>query len=106
MALKWPNKDPDEVLDYSVDWSRYLPSSVTITAVTWYMDVNGTKTEWTSGSVLNGLQHVSSTHTDSVCTIYLGNGDANTTYKITCAITTSDTLSTERVVQIKVRERY
>ena len=24
MAFKFPDKDPDEKLDYTVDWSRYL----------------------------------------------------------------------------------
>ena len=27
MAFKWPNKDPDEQLDYSIDWSRYLDTA-------------------------------------------------------------------------------
>ena len=26
MSFKWPIKDPDETLDYSVDWSRFLGS--------------------------------------------------------------------------------
>ena len=24
MSYKWPDKDKDEILDYSVDWSRFL----------------------------------------------------------------------------------
>jgi hypothetical protein len=35
MALRWPVKDPDETLDYSIDWSRFLGSGITISAVTW-----------------------------------------------------------------------
>ena len=37
MAFKFPDKDPDEKLDYTVDWSRYLTSSQTIYALgsTW-----------------------------------------------------------------------
>jgi hypothetical protein len=30
MAFKFPDKDPDEKLDYTVDWSRYLTGSQTI----------------------------------------------------------------------------
>jgi len=33
MAYKWPDKDPDEVVDYSVDWSRFLGDD-TISAAT------------------------------------------------------------------------
>jgi hypothetical protein len=35
MALRFPDKDPDEKLDYTVDWSRYLAGDVTIASVVW-----------------------------------------------------------------------
>jgi hypothetical protein len=35
MALRFPDKDPDEKLDYTVDWSRYLNGDVTIASVVW-----------------------------------------------------------------------
>ena len=38
MSMKWPNKDPDEVLDYSIDWSRFL-GTATIADYTWFVDV-------------------------------------------------------------------
>lgn len=34
MALTWPNKDPDEVLDYTLDWSDRLGID-TIATSTW-----------------------------------------------------------------------
>ena len=34
MSFRWPNKDPDETLDYSVDWSRFL-GTATITSTVW-----------------------------------------------------------------------
>jgi hypothetical protein len=37
MSFRWPNKDPDETLDYSVDWSRWL-NGATISTVVWYVD--------------------------------------------------------------------
>lgn len=44
MSFRWPNKDPDETLDYSVDWSRWL-NGATISSVVWYVDnSSGTKT--------------------------------------------------------------
>ena len=30
----WPSKDPDETVDFSMDWSRYLNDQATITSVT------------------------------------------------------------------------
>jgi len=39
MALTWPAiKDPDEVKDYSLDWSALLGASDTITSSTWSID--------------------------------------------------------------------
>lgn len=36
MAFKFPDKDPNEKLDYTVDWSRYLErDSVTISQINW-----------------------------------------------------------------------
>lgn len=36
MAFKFPDKDPDEKLDYTVDWSRYLErDGLTISSVLW-----------------------------------------------------------------------
>jgi hypothetical protein len=34
MALTWPNKDPDEVLDYTLDWSERLGTD-TIASSSW-----------------------------------------------------------------------
>ena len=39
MSFRWPSKDPDEILDYSVDWSRFLDTA-TITDVVWFVKSN------------------------------------------------------------------
>lgn len=105
MALKWPDKDPDEQLDFSVDWSRYLDTA-TLSTVSWKIeDADGVKQTWGSTDVVNSLQHVSSSNTNTVATIEIGLGDANTTYNIYCAVTTSTGNSTERKIVLKVRER-
>lgn len=105
MSFKWPNKDPNEILDYSVDWSRWLGAN-TLSGVTWYVDdAAGVKTQVTAGNSVNGLTHVSSTNTATVSTIYLGAGTNNVEYKVTCAITTSGGTTAERVVKIKIKEQ-
>lgn len=106
MSLKWPNKDPDEILDYSLDWSRYLDSGENITLVQWYIDVDGVKTLWSQGVAQNGLLYVSATNTEDYATIVLGDGTNNVTYKITCKITTNLGNVTERAVRIKIRDNY
>ena len=37
MSFRWPVKDPDEQLDYSMDWSRFLDTA-TISSVTWFVN--------------------------------------------------------------------
>ena len=54
MSLKWPSKDPDETVDFSMDWSRYLNSHATIDTVTWFVDnESGVKTQLNTGSIIN-----------------------------------------------------
>lgn len=106
MSLKWPNKDPDEITDYSVDWSRFI-TPATINSVTWYVDdADGVKTELiASGSTVYGLQLVSTTSTNTVATARLSLGTDNVKYRIYCAITTSDGLVFERTIFLRVREK-
>ena len=106
MSLKWPNKDPDELTDYSIDWSRFI-TPATINSVTWYADdADGVKTELVpSGQLVQGIQLVSATNTSTVATARMGVGTNNIKYKIYCNITTSDGLIFERTVFLRVREK-
>lgn len=106
MSFRWPNKDPDEQLDYSVDWSRFLGSSVTISSVQWYVDnSSGAKTAINAGETVNGIQNVSQTNTTTVATINLGSGTNNTDYKFYCRITDSSGSQAERVIKLRIKER-
>lgn len=105
MSFRWANKDPDEILDYSVDWSRWL-GVATISSVTWYVDnSSGVKTAITAGSTVNGIQNVSQTISGAVATINLGLGTNNTEYKFTCSITDSTGNVVERVIRLRVKEQ-
>ena len=105
MSFRWTNKDKDEVLDYSVDWSRWL-GAATISTVSWFVDnASGVKTAFTNGSVVNGLQNVTATNTNTVATINLGLGTNNTEYKIYCRITDSTGSIAERTVKLRIKEQ-
>lgn len=106
MSFKWPNKDPDEILDYSVDWSRWLNTGVTISAVSWFVDnASGVKTAFPNGGVVNGLQNVAATSTPTVATINLALGTNNVEYKLYCRITDSSGSVAERVVKLRIKEQ-
>ena len=105
MSYKWPDKDKDEIVDYSIDWSRFLGTD-TVSAATWFIeDVDGTKVELSDASVVNGLQYVTGTLTNTVTTIRLSLGTNNVRYKVACQITTAQGLQYERTVFVRVREK-
>lgn len=106
MSFRWPNKDPDEQLDYSVDWSRFLGTGVTISSVAWYInDADGVKTSISSGETVNNIQNVSNTKTSTVATINIGGGINNTEYKFYCRMTDSTGSQAERVIKLRIKER-
>lgn len=122
MAFKFPDKDPDEKLDYTVDWSRYLTSTQSIytPGSTWKIQkTDGTYIEFgadqsfegnevvaNSGSTV-GLTLISETYTSDKATIVLSKGIANTTYRLLCQIQINDSsgLVTNREINLRVRER-
>lgn len=106
MSYRWPNKDPDETLDYSVDWSRFLGDTATVQSVAWFIDnETGVKTSFAPTTVVNGLQPISVTNTTKIATIYLGLGTNNKTYKLYCRMTDSQGRVAERTVSLSVKER-
>lgn len=103
--MKWPFKDPDEILDYSVDWSRFLGDEI-INSVQWYVyDGDGVKTAIAATETVNGLTLGSQTNTNTVATVRWDNGTVNTTYRIVCAITYDTVLVSERTIQLPIRNR-
>jgi hypothetical protein len=102
---KWPDKDKDEVVDYSVDWSRFLGTD-TIAGVTWFIyDAEGAKVEVDEADIVNGLQFVSSTSQATVATIRVGLGTNNIRYRITCHVDTLQGLTYERSIYLRIKEK-
>lgn len=106
MSFRWPNKDPDEQLDYSVDWSRFLGSGVSVSSVAWYVnDVDGVKTLLAPGATVYGIQNVAVSNTATVTTINIGGGINNVEYKFYCRMVDSTGSQAERVVKLRIKER-
>lgn len=115
MSFRWPNKDPDEQLDYSVDWERFLQGA-TIDSVQWYVKstLYDTKTELASGETLtaasssattDSIQNVSQTNTDTVATINISGGQNNVEYTFFCRMIDSTGSQAERSIKLRVKER-
>ena len=115
MSFRWPSKDPDEILDYSVDWSRFLDTAI-ITDVVWFVQSSlyNTKTELKAGQNLtsasssattDSIQNVAQTNTNTVATINIGGGQNNVEYTFTCRMTDNTGSTAERTIKIRLKER-
>lgn len=105
MSYKWPDKDPDETIDYSVDWSRFIPND-TLSSATWFIkDANGNKEQVSNAEVVDGLQFVQPTLSGKVATARFALGTNNKKYTITCQISTGGGLVFERSIFLKVKEK-
>ncbi len=95
-ALRWPDKDPADVLDYGLDWAEALNQTSpadTISSTTWTVPAGLTA----------GAQFV----VGSVATTWLSGGAAGAEgadYTITCRIVTAGGRTLERSVKLMVKE--
>ena len=81
-------KDPDAIIDYSIDWSDWLQSD-TISTGTWVVPA--------------GIIETQRVQTESICTIYLSSGTAGNTYSVTNRITTANGRVNDQTIFIIVR---
>ena len=86
-------KDPDSIMDYSVDWSLWITSSDSLVNSVWLAE---TGISVVSSSIDAG------TH---VTTVRLSGGTVNGLYKVTNRITTANGLTTDRTLFIRVLEK-
>jgi len=82
-------KDPQEVLDYQVNWSDWLDTDTISTS---------------AFVVQTGITKDSSSNTTTTATVWLSGGTNGSRYVITNTITTSDGRTAERSFIIKVSE--
>ena len=86
-------KDPNAVLDYSIDWSAWLPSGDTIASVEWSA-TGVTVSSLPAPSVASGI-----------ATVWILGGTADSDGVVTCQVTTTAGRVDERSIRIRVRDR-
>lgn len=94
MARGWDPKDPDEVLDYELDWSTRLATGDTITASSW--------------SIATGDEELvigETSFTDSTTTLWLSGGTLSTTYKVLNRVTTAQGRVHDKTTYLRIREK-
>lgn len=91
MAIKKFTKDPDAVLDYTIDWSAWLAAGDTITAV--------------SASTNDASLVIdSSSFTTDETTVWLSAGIIGETYDVTVHVTTNGGREDDRTITINMKE--
>lgn len=83
-------KDPDEVLDYQIDWSSWLGSDTIATSV------------W---SVPSGITQDSETETTTTSTIWLSGGTEGEVYELRNRIVTNAGRTADRTIKVEIRSR-
>lgn len=84
-------KDPNAVLDYEFNWSKWLYTGDTIASRV--------------VTVPTGITLDSSVPADDKVTVWLSGGTAGTKYNVSCRITTTGGRVDERTIRISVAER-
>lgn len=90
LDLKWPYKDPDEVLDYEIDWTSRLGGDTIVTST------------WT---VPTGVTKNSDTFTGSTTIVWLSGGTEPKTYGILNRITTAGGRTMDQTVDLTIRAK-
>lgn len=84
-------KDPDAVLDYTVDWSDWLEAGDAIA---------------TSAAVADtGITVTSVLDTDTAVTAWISGGTVGTNYTVRFRITTTGSRTDDRTITLLVRQR-
>ena len=85
-------KDPDAVLDYSVDWSLWLAGDE-ISTSEWRLE---------EGAL---LEQVVASNTTTKATVWLRGGQKGATYLVTNRIVTAGGRTDDRTISVKVEDR-
>lgn len=83
-------KDPQELLDYAVDWTDWLGAD-TISDVSW--------------TVPTGITQNSTTNTTKTATIWLSGGTLGNVYRVVCRITTNAGRVAERTIALRIADK-
>lgn len=76
---EWSPKDPSAIRPYELDWTRRIGTGRTITTAEW-------------SATPDGLEFGESAIDGAVTSLWIANGTAGTTYRVTCRIGCDDGL--------------
>ena len=95
MTSSFRLKDPQSILNWSIDWADWLQTAEGILSDSWTITPSGT------------LAESSSSTAGTVSTIYLTGGTVGETYRVTCTMVSDATpaRTVERTITIRIGDR-
>lgn len=106
MSLSWPAKDPDEILDYDVDWTSRLYSADELALVAAGQTVVPADHIATSQFTLPvGIVANSSTFSNTATKVWLSGGTDGQAYAIVNRITTPGGRTMDQTIKIKIKTK-
>jgi hypothetical protein len=90
MGKRWPNKDPNEVLDYAIDWSQRLAGDIIDTS---------------TFTVPTGIVMNSQSKTNTMTTVWLSGGSEGVSYDILNRIVTNGGRTMDQTVELRVKSK-
>lgn len=95
MYKVWPDKDPDEILDYSIDWNPRVLDDDSIVSSSWTITTtDGALVIDTAVPAINGIT-----------TVWLSGGTPAYTYILTNRVETDDGRTMDQSVRLLIRAR-
>lgn len=92
MSLKKFSQDPDEVLDYTLDWSEWLVDGDVISSATASGD---------AGLTVGGTVSFTTTTT----TVWLSGGSAGSSYDVAVHVVTAGGREGDRSITLQIKEK-
>lgn len=94
MALRFPSKDPNEVLDYVLDWSDRLDTGDTISTSTWSIVTSSP-----------ALVIDSESETTTTATVWLSAGTVDVDYELLNRVVTAAGRTMDQTVFIRIASK-
>lgn len=88
------SKDPDEKLDYAIDWSKWLPAGDSVADA-----------DWTAPEGITVASSPSPSLASNKAIVWLEGGSPGRTYKVLCRMTSAQGRIAERSLTIYVQQR-
>lgn len=87
--LRWPDKDPNEILDYQLNWSARLQDDIIVSSF------------WEA----NGVTIDEDSHTEHTTTVWLSGGELRKRALLTNRITTSSGRVMDQSVSLAIKSK-